>query len=324
MKLATLPNGTEDGELILVSRDLSRATRASNIAPSLLAALRDWDRTEPMLRLRAEALEAGEAAETFAFNPATVLAPLPRAPQWLDGSAFLNHGRLMDEAFGNDPLPEVDTIPLVYQGASDDFLGAHAPLATPSEDLFIDCEGEFGVVVGEVPMGCSPEAALGHIRLIVQINDWSLRQPGPFEMKRGFGFLQAKPSTGFAPVAVTPDQLGSAWRDGCVQLPLRVEINGERLGEPNGAEMSFHFGQIIAHAARTRRLTAGTIIGSGTVSNASRAAGSACIAERRVIEIIDKGSPETGYLRFGDRVRMEARLPDGPLFGAISQSVERG
>ena len=324
MKLATLPNGTEDGELILVSRDLSRATRASNIAPSLLAALRDWDRTEPMLRLRAEALEAGEAAETFAFNPATVLAPLPRAPQWLDGSAFLNHGRLMDEAFGNDPLPEVDTIPLVYQGASDDFLGAHAPLATPSEDLFIDCEGEFGVVVGEVPMGCSPEAALGHIRLIVQINDWSLRQPGPFEMKRGFGFLQAKPSTGFAPVAVTPDQLGSAWRDGCVQLPLRVEINGERLGEPNGAEMSFHFGQIIAHAARTRRLTAGTIIGSGTVSNASRAAGSACIAERRVIEIIDKGSPETGYLRFGDHVRMEARLPDGPLFGAISQTVERG
>ena len=324
MKLATLPNGTEDGELILVSRDLSRATRASDIAPSLLAALRNWDRIAPLLRTRAEALESGDPPDTFTFDPASVLAPLPRAPQWLDGSAFLNHGRLMDEAFGNPPLPEVDTIPLVYQGASDDFLGAQAPLLTPSEDLFIDCEGEFGVVVGGVPMGCSPDAALGHIRLIVQINDWSLRQPGPFEMKRGFGFLQAKPSTGFAPVAVTPDELGPAWRDGRVHLPLRVEINGERLGEPHGGEMSFHFGQIIAHAARTRRLTAGTIVGSGTVSNASRAAGSACIAERRVIEIIDKGSPETAYLRFGDHVRMEARLPEGPLFGAISQSVVQG
>lgn len=323
MKLATLPNGTEDGELILVSRDLSRAISANDIAPSLLAALRDWSRVEPLLRTRSEALAAGEAVG-FDFDPAQVLAPLPRAPQWLDGSAFLNHGRLMDEAFGNDPLPEVDTIPLVYQGASDDFLGAHAPLLTPSEDLFIDCEGEFGVVVGEVPMGCSPEAALGHIRLIVQINDWSLRQPGPFEMKRGFGFLQAKPSTGFAPVAVTPDELGPAWRDGRVHLPLRVEVNGECLGEPHGGEMSFHFGQIIAHAARTRRLTSGTILGSGTVSNASRAAGSACIAERRVIEIIDNGNPETGYLRFGDHVRMEARLPDGPLFGAISQTVVKG
>ncbi len=324
MKLATLPNGTEDGELILVSRDLSRAIRVPDIAPSLLVALREWDRTEPLLQARSLALEAGEAIEAFHFDPAQVLAPLPRSPQWLDGSAFLNHGRLMDEAFGNPPLPEVDTIPLVYQGASDDFLGAHAPLATPSEDLFIDCEGEFGVVVGEVPMGCTPGSALRHIRLIVQINDWSLRQPGPFEMKRGFGFLQAKPSTGFAPVAVTPDELGPAWRDGRVHLPLRVEINGERLGEPHGGEMSFHFGQIIAHAARTRKLTSGTILGSGTVSNASRAAGSACIAERRVIEIIDKGSPETGYLRFGDQVRMEARLSDGPLFGAISQTVVQG
>jgi fumarylacetoacetate (FAA) hydrolase len=324
MKLATLPNGTEDGELILVSRDLSRAVRVPDIAPSLLAALRDWDRTEPLLRARAEALEAGALSGGFAFDPAKVLAPLPRSPQWLDGSAFLNHGRLMEEAYGSPPLPDVDTVPLVYQGASDDFLGAHAPLLTPSEDLFIDCEGEFGIIVGEVPMGCSPEAALGHIRLIVQINDWSLRQPGPFEMKRGFGFLQAKPSTGFAPVAVTPDELGSAWRDGRVHLPLRVEVNGERLGEPHGGEMTFHFGQLTAHAARTRRLTAGTIVGSGTVSNASRSAGSACIAERRVIEMIDKGSAETPYLRFGDHVRMEACLPDGPLFGAISQIVVAG
>jgi fumarylacetoacetate (FAA) hydrolase len=324
MKLATLPNGTEDGALIVVSRDLSRAVPATDIAPSLLAALRDWPRAEPRLRALGAMLEDGTAPDAFAFDPAGLLAPLPRAPQWLDGSAFLNHGRLMDQAFGNDPLPEVDTVPLVYQGASDDFLSAHASLRTPSEDLYIDCEGEFGVVVGDVPMGCTPAAALAHIRLIVQLNDWSLRKPGPFEMKRGFGFLQAKPSTAFAPVAVTLDELGPYWREGRVHLPLRVEINDERLGEPHGGEMSFDFGQLIAHSARTRRLTAGSIIGSGTVSNADRAAGSACIAERRVIEMIDRGAAETPFLRFGDRVRMEARLPDGPLFGAISQTVEQG
>jgi len=329
MKLATLPDGTEDGALFVVSRDLTRGAPAADIAPNLLSALRDWAHSETLLRARAGAVEDGTADGLMPFDPTVVLAPLPRAPQWLDGSAFLNHGRLMDRAFNMDPLPEVDTVPLVYQGASDDFLGAHAPLLTPDEDLNIDCEGEFGVIVDEVPMGTTPEAALSHIRLIVQINDWSLRKPGAFEMKRGFGFLHAKPSTGFAPVAVTPDELGPHWREGRVHLPLHVAINGEPLGAPDGGEMNFHFGQIIAHAARTRKLTTGTVLGSGTVSNVDRAAGSACVAERRVIEILDRGAAQTPFLRFGDRVRMEARTPDetgvgGTLFGAIDQLVVQG
>ena len=324
MKFASLPNGTEDGALIVVSRDLTHAAPAADIAPSLLSALRDWERVRPLLQARADQVEAKSATGIMAFDPSAVLAPLPRAPQWLDGSAFLNHGRLMDKAFENPALPDFETHPLVYQGASDDFLGACAPLTQSDESVGIDCEGEFGVVVGEVPMGASPEHALAAIRLIVQINDWSARAPGPWEMKRGFGFLQAKPSTGFAPCAVTPDELGDAWRGGRVCLPLRVEINGEVLGAPNGGEMNFHFGQIIAHAVRTRRLTAGTIVGSGTVSNESRSAGSACLAERRVIEKIDTGEIRTPYLRFGDTVEMEARLPDGPLFGRISQMVVQG
>lgn len=329
MKFATLPDGTEDGALLIVSRDLTRAAPAADIAPNLLAALRDWPRCEPLLRARAAEIEAGTAAGLAPFEPARVLAPLPRAPQWLDGSAFLNHARLMEQAFSTPPIPDLETAPLVYQGASDDLLGPHADLATPDEALNIDCEGEFGVIVDDVPMGISPEDALNRIRLIVQINDWSLRAPGPWEMKRGFGFLQAKPSSGFAPCAVTPDELGAHWHDGRVCLPLRVEVNGARIGDPSGAEMSFHFGQIIAHAARTRRLRAGTILGSGTVSNAERSAGSACLAEVRVIEMIDKGSPATPFLRFGDTVRMEARLPGetdtgSPLFGALEQRVVRG
>jgi fumarylacetoacetate (FAA) hydrolase len=324
MKLATLPDGTEDGALVVVSRDLTRAAPAGDIAPSLLAALRGWDRAAPLLQALAARVEDGTAPGLAPFDPTAALAPLPRAPQWLDGSAFLNHGRLMDQAFGNVPVPDFETHPLVYQGASDDFLGPHAPLVQRDESLGIDCEGEFGVILAEVPMGATPDQALACVRLIVQINDWSTRVPGPWEMKRGFGFLQAKPSTGFAPCAVTPDELGAHWRDGRVCLPLRVEVNGERLGEPNGAEMSFHFGQIIAHAARTRRLTAGTIVGSGTVSNADRAAGSACLAEARVIEKIDTGAPVTPFLRFGDRVAMEARLPEGPLFGRIDQHVKGG
>ena len=324
MKFATLPKGTEDGALIVVSRDLGRAAPAADIAPSLLAALRAWEQVAPLLQARADQVEEGTAPGLFPFDPKAALAPLPRAPQWLDGSAFLNHGRLMDQAFGNPAVPDVDTHPLVYQGASDDFLGPCAPLVQLDESLGIDCEGEFGVIVDEVPMGASPEQALAAVRLIVQINDWSARVPGPWEMRRGFGFLQAKPSTGFAPCAVSVDELGPAWREGRVCLPLSVAVNGARLGEPDGSEMSFHFGQIIAHAARTRRLSAGTIVGSGTVSNLARSAGSACIAERRVIEKIDLGESCTPFLRFGDVVTMEARLPEGPLFGRIEQRLVRG
>ena len=323
MRFATLRDGSLDGRLLLVSRDGRRAVEAAPVAPSLLAALQRWADVQPALQALADALDAGRAAGAFDFDPHACAAPLPRSPQWLDGSAFLNHGRLMDQAFDKPPPPLVDTVPLMYQGASDDFLGPHDDVPMPTEAEGIDFEGEFGVVTGAVPMGVSPADALGCVRLVVQLNDWSLRALGPHEMKTGFGFLQAKPSTAFAPLAVTPDELGSAWRDGRVQMRLHVQWNGARFGEPHGGEMNFHFGQLIAHAARTRRLTAGCIVGSGTVSNVARTAGSACIAERRIIEKIDLGESRTAFMRFGDRVRMQACFDDGREgpFGLIEQRV---
>ena len=319
MKFASL----RDGRLLLVSRDQTRAVHAAPVASSLLDALQRWDAVALPLTELYESLNAGTVAGAFDFDPGACTAPLPRSPQWLDGSAFLNHGRLMEEAFNSPPIPLFDSVPVMYQGASDDFLGPHDDVPLPSEADGIDFEGEFGVVTGPVPMGVSPEAALACVRLVVQVNDWSLRALGPHEMKTGFGFLQAKPSTAFAPVAVTPDELGSAWRDGRVQMRLQVQWNGERFGEPHGGEMNFHFGQLVAHAARTRRLTAGCIVGSGTVSNVARAAGSACIAERRVIEKIDQGEIRTGFMKFGDRVRMQALFEDGRPgpFGVIDQRV---
>lgn len=319
MKFASL----RDGRLLLVSRDLTRALHAAPVASSLLDALQRWNALVLPLTDLYESLNAGSAVGAFDFDPGACAAPLPRSPQWLDGSAFLNHGRLMEEAFNSPPIPLFDSVPVMYQGASDDFLGPTDDVPLPSEADGIDFEGEFGVVTGPVPMGVSPEAALACVRLVVQINDWSLRALGPHEMKTGFGFLQAKPSTAFAPVAVTPDELGGAWRDGRVQMRLQVQWNGERFGEPHGGEMNFHFGQLVAHAARTRRLTAGCIVGSGTVSNVSRAAGSACIAERRVIEKIDQGEIRTGFMKFGDRVRMQALFEDGRPgpFGVIDQRV---
>lgn len=323
MKFATLRDGSLDGQLLLVSRDGQRAVRASAIAASLVEALQRWDDVRLPLSDLSDSLNAGSAPGAFHFDPVACTAPLPRCPQWLDGSAFLNHGRLMEQAFNTPAIPLFDSVPVMYQGASDDFLGPLDDVPLPSEADGIDFEGEFGVVTGPVPMGVSPEAALACVRLVVQINDWSLRALGPHEMKAGFGFLQAKPSTAFAPVAVTPDELGSAWRDGRVQMHLHLQWNGERFGEPHGGEMNFHFGQLIAHAARTRRLTAGTIVGSGTVSNVSRAAGSACVAERRVIEKIDQGEIRTSFMKFGDRVRMQACYEDGQAgpFGVIDQRV---
>ena len=319
MKFASL----RDGRLLLVSRDQTRAVHAAPVASSLLDALQRWDAVVLPLTDLYESLNAGTVAGAFDFDPGACTAPLPRSPQWLDGSAFLNHGRLMEEAFNSPPIPLFDSVPVMYQGASDDFLGPHDDVPLPSEADGIDFEGEFGVVTGPVPMGVSPEAALACVRLVVQINDWSLRALGPHEMKTGFGFLQAKPSTAFAPVVVTPDELGDAWRDGRVQMRLQVQWNGERFGEPHGGEMNFHFGQLVAHAARTRRLSAGCIVGSGTVSNVARAAGSACIAERRVIEKIDQGEIRTGFMKFGDRVRMQALFEDGRPgpFGVIDQRV---
>lgn len=318
MKLATLARGGRDGSLIAISTDCARWLAADGIAPTLQAALDDWTGCEPGLRTLAARLDSGEG---LPLAGEALAAPLPRAWQWLDGSAFPSHGELMQRAFG---LPPIETdLPLMYQGLSHRFLGPADDVPFPFEEDGIDFEGEFGVITDEVPMGVTAEEALGHIKLIVQINDWSLRAIAPIEMKTGFGWIQAKPACSVAPFAATSDELGPAWHDGRVCLDLVIDLNGARFGNANGAAMAFGFHDLIAHAARTRWLPAGTIIGSGTVSNPDfRVVGCSCISERRGIEMIDQGVPRTGFMRFGDRVRMEARLPDGSgLFGRIDQRV---
>ncbi len=320
MKLTTLPDGTPDGRLHVASRDLARVVPAEGVR-TLQALLEDWDALAPRLEAQYAALNRGEGT---AFDPAQALAPLPRAWQWLDGSAYDSHGDLMQKVFKLDPTPR--DRPLMYQGMSHQFLPATADVPLPSEADGIDFEGEFGVICDAVPMGTDAAAARDHIRLLVQINDWSLRTLAPIEMKTGFGWVQAKPACSVAPVAVTPDELGAAWRDSRVDLPLIVDLNGDRFGAAEGYPMAFGFDELVAHAARTRSLVAGTIIGSGTVSNDNyREIGSSCIAERRGIELLDTGAPQTSYMHFGDRVRMECRARDGqPLFGVIDQRVVAG
>jgi fumarylacetoacetate (FAA) hydrolase len=321
MKLATLRDGTRDGRLVVASRDLTRAVDATAVAPTLLAALESWAVSAPRLQALSDRLNSGGAGDAFEFDSRQAAAPLPRAPQWCDGSAFLNHGALMQRAFGLPPIPDVERIPLMYQGGSDDMLGPHDDLPFLDEGHGIDFEGEFGVIVDAVPMGAPPALARRRILLLVQINDVSLRAFAAREMRTGFGFFLAKPSSSFAPLAATPDEIGDGWHDARVHLDLRIEYNGTPFGNPNGGEMHFGFDELIAHAATTRRLSAGTIIGSGTVSNAGGRKGSACIAERRAIEAIEQGSPKTPFMSFGDRVRMEARWQDQPVFGAIDQRV---
>lgn len=322
MKLATLNDGTRDGRLLLVSRDLTRAVSAADLAPTLQAAIDHWSSVEHALQCRYDALNRGNLKGAFDFDAGKVMAPLPRAWQWLDGSCFLSHSELMQRAFNLDPIEGVAHTPLMYQGAGDDFLGPRQDISLPSEAHGIDFEGEFAVLVDAVPMGCTAEQARQHIRLLLQVNDVSLRALAPREMRTGFGFVQAKSSSSFAPVAVSPDELGASWRDARVHLPLQVEWNGEWFGHPHGGDMHFGFDQLIAHAALTRRLSAGTLIGSGTVSNRDRSVGSACISERRAIEMIEQGAPRTGFMGFGDRIRMEARCADGSaLFGALDQRV---
>lgn len=324
MKLATLDNGTRDGQLVIVTRDHCRAVAATGIAATMQDALDRWSEVDEPLRARAAALDAGHAADAVEFVAPQALAPLPRAWQWLDGSAYDSHGELMRMATNKDAPP--DDLPFLYQGLSDTFLPATADFATPSESANIDFEGEFGVIIDSVPMGATAEQSAERIRLVVQINDWSLRGYALRESKIGFGWLQAKPVCSMAPVAITPDELGPYWRDGQVDLPLLVDWNGDRFGAAQGYAMRWSFPELIAHAAKTRALCAGTIIGSGTVSNRNfRDVGSSCIAERRGIEMIDDGKPRTGFMKFGDRVRMEAALPDGrPLFGVIDQRVVQG
>ena len=323
MKLASLKGGGRDGRLVVVSRDLSKAVWPPPEFPTLRSAIEDWTAAEPALTFLSDALNRDEPlAGTFEFDPWSAAAPLPRAFQWCDGSAFLAHGKRMQKAFSLPPIPDEDTIPLMYQGASDDLIGPRDDIVLPDAAHGIDFEGEFGIIVDDVPMGCGSGDAARHIKLIVMLNDVSLRTLQPREMRTGFGFIQAKPVTAFAPVAVTPDELGHAWRGGRVHLDLRVWRNDELFGHPNGGEMSFDFLRLISHLTVTRRLGAGTVIGSGTISNGSDDVGSACISERRAIEMLRSGGAVTPYLAFGERIRMESFDGFGrSVFGQIDQRV---
>ncbi|WP_298012909.1 fumarylacetoacetate hydrolase family protein [uncultured Castellaniella sp.] len=335
MKLATLKNESRDGCLVVVSRDLTQCVAVPEIAPTLQAALDDWDACLPALRAAYDRVNSGQDGAARPFDQAACHSPLPRAYQWADGSAYLNHVELVRRA-RNSQVPEsFFTDPLMYQGGSDSFIGPRDPIVADTEDWGIDMEAEVAVVTGDVPMGARPADAGGAIRLLMLVNDVSLRGLIPGELAKGFGFFQSKPSSAFSPVAVTPDELGSAWRDGKVHLPLRVELNGEPFGCPNaGRDMTFDFPQLVAHAARTRPLSAGTIIGSGTVSNKqgglhgssirNGGVGYCCIAEVRMYETIEGGAPATPFMRFGDRVRIHMSDAAGEdIFGVIEQTVER-
>lgn len=323
MKLATLKDGTRDGKLLVVSKDLTRAADASAVTPNLLSAIEQWTAVEPRLQALYAQLNAG-GAPGFALDVHSLQAPLPRTWQWLDASAFHSHGDLMEKVFGLTPPPEKRTVPLMYQGASDDFLGPNDDMPLPSDSDGMDFEGEVAIIVDRVPMGTKAAQATEHIRLVLLANDASLRILAAKEVKTGFGFMQSKPATSFSPVAVTIDELGEGgWRDGRVQLPLEVYWNETLFGSPSAAQMGFSFEQLIEHGARTRNLSAGTIIGSGTVSNSNfREVGSACIAERRGIELEDQGKPVTPFMSYGDRVRIQMRNADGQsIFGAIDQKI---
>jgi fumarylacetoacetate (FAA) hydrolase len=324
MKLATLRDGTVFGKLLVVDRALTSAVDASSIAPNLMAAVESWQASAPRLRALYESLNAGRESHAFPLDVKRLHAPLPRSWQWLDASAFHSHGDLLEKVFNTPPPPDKRTIPLMYQGASDDFLGPCDDMPLPSEADGIDFEAEVAVIVDRVPMGTTAANASQHIKLLMIVNDASLRVLAGKDIKTGFGFLQAKPSTSFGPVAVTPDELGEdGWRDGRVQLPLVTAWNGREFGHPNCGHMGFSFEQLIQHAALTRNLAAGTIIGSGTISNENfREVGSACIAERRGIELVDTGRSVTEYMKFGDRVRIEMFDAKGAsIFGAIDQAI---
>jgi len=323
MKLATFKDGSRDGVLAVVSRDMTQAHFATGIATTLQQVLDDWNFRSPPLEDLYATLNGGKARHAFPFEAALCMAPLPRAYQWLDASAYLNHVELVRKARGAQMPPSFLEDPLMYQGAGDDFLGATDDAVFASADWGIDFEAEVAVITGDVEAGTSADAALDSVRLLLLANDWSLRQLIPAELAKGFGFVHGKPATAFSPVAVTPDEAGPAWRGGRLHLNLECRWNDRRVGLcAAGPEMHFHFGQLIAHAAKTRRLRAGSIVGSGTVSNKDASHGYSCVAEQRAIETIESGAPSTGYLQFGDSVRIEMPGADGAsLFGAILQRV---
>jgi fumarylacetoacetate (FAA) hydrolase len=334
LKLATLKNGRRDGRLVVVSRDLTRCTDASFLVPTLQAALDDWRRIAPHLEALAEGLEHG-SVPSERFHEHDALSPLPRAYQWADGSAYVNHVELVRKARGAEMPATFWTDPLMYQGGSDSFLGPRDPIVMADEAFGIDMEGEVAVIVDDVPMGASRDEAAAAIRLVMLVNDVSLRGLIPAELAKGFGFFQSKPSSAFSPVAVTPEELGDAWDGGKLHLPLLVDLNGKPFGRADaGVDMTFDFPTLVAHAAKTRPLAAGSIIGSGTVSNkldggpgkpvSAGGVGYSCIAEIRTIETIETGAAKTPFMRFGDTVRIEMKDKKGhSIFGAIEQAVTK-
>ncbi len=323
MKLATYKDGSRDGQLVVVSRDLTSAHYATGIANKLQQVLDDWNFMSPQLQDLYESLNSGKARHAFPFEPAQCMAPLPRAYQWADGSAFINHVELVRKA-RNSEVPETFyTDPLMYQGGSDDFIGPRDDVVVASEAFGIDFEAEIAVITADVGMGATPEHALDGIRLVMLANDVSLRNLIPAELAKGFGFFQSKPATAFSPVAVTLDELGNAWQGGRLHMTLQSTWNGRKVGMCEaGPEMTFHFGQLIAHLCKTRNVRAGSVIGSGTVSNKDWTHGYSCIAEKRAIETIEGGAPVTEFMKFGDTIRIEAKAKDGQsVFGAIEQTV---
>ncbi len=323
MKLATYKDGSRDGQLVVVSRDLATAHFATGIATRLQQVLDDWNFLSPQLEDLSTTLNQGKARHAFPFEPRMCMAPLPRAYQWADGSAFLNHVRLIRQARGAEMPERLESDPLMYQGGSDDLLGPCDEARFGHPNWGIDFEAELAVITGDVPMGVSPEQALEGVRLLMLANDWSLRHLVPDELAKGFGFFQSKPATAFGPVAVTPDELGPMWQGGRVHGTVAVSWNERRVGLlESGPEMHFHFGQLIAHIAKTRNVRAGSIVGSGTVSNADDGRGYGCIAEKRCRETLEHGEPRTAFMAYGDTVRIEFKGADGQsVFGAIEQTV---
>jgi fumarylacetoacetate (FAA) hydrolase len=326
VKLATLKRGGRDGRLVVVSRDLTRCQLVPDIAPTLQAALDDWSTVAPQLAERAAALERNAAQpDVMAFDAAQCAAPLPRAYHWVDGSAYVNHVELVRKARGAEMPASFWTDPLVYQGGSDDLLGARDDVPFGDVAWGIDLEAEIAVITDDVPMATSVNAADAHIKLLMLVNDWSLRGLIPNELAKGFGFYQSKPATSFSPVAVTPDELGDAWHDSKLNRPLVSRINGTEFGRPEaGTDMTFSFADLIGHVTKTRRLGAGSIVGSGTVSNYDRSLGASCLAEKRTLEQIEYGAPRTPFLQFGDRVSIEMLAADDHnIFGTIDNRVVR-
>lgn len=323
MKLATYENGRRDGQLMLVSRDLTKALAVPAVAQTMQQLMDSWDLLQPQLKELYEALNAGQVDNAVDFDEYKCLAPLPRAYQWADGSAYVNHVELVRKSRGAEMPESFWTDPLVYQGGSDSFIAPRADIPLASEDWGIDFESEIAVITDDVPMGVSVDNAAKHIKLLMLVNDVSLRNLIPGELAKGFGFFQSKPSSSFSPVAITPDELGDKWQDTKVHLPLITHLNDELFGKPDaGVDMTFNFAQLISHVAKSRPMGAGAIVGSGTISNYDRSAGSSCLAEKRMLETIADGKPGTAFMKFGDKVRIEMNDEQGKsIFGAIDQTV---